>query len=100
MEIAFKIPPELLDQVRTEARTEALRTVREELAKVALLAKAPAPPPPRLIYMRRASYAARVGFGLRKLDELIAAGLPTIGEGRTRRIDVEQADAWLAEHLK
>jgi hypothetical protein len=47
------------------------------------------------VFMRARDYAAHVSVSERTVWNLIARGLPTIGKGRSRRIDVERADLWL-----
>ncbi|MGA3123472.1 MAG: hypothetical protein ABSF69_22100 [Polyangiaceae bacterium] len=47
------------------------------------------------IYLRAAEYARRISLAERTVWALVARGLPTIGSGRSRRIDVAQADEWL-----
>lgn len=47
------------------------------------------------LLMRKAEYADRVGYSVRTLDKLIAAGLPTHGHGKLLRIVVNDADEWL-----
>lgn len=55
------------------------------------------------LLMKKANYARRVGYSVRKLDQFIAAGLPIFGAGRSLRIVVKAADEWLlsqdTEHL-
>ncbi len=47
------------------------------------------------LFMRVSNYATRVSLSERTVWGLVARGLPTVGSGRTRRVDVERADAWL-----
>lgn len=47
------------------------------------------------LFMRVSAYAARVSLSERTVWSMIARGLPTIGSGRSRRVDVERADLWL-----
>ena len=47
------------------------------------------------VFLRVAAYASRVSLGERTVWSMIARGLPTVGQGRSRRVDVERADAWL-----
>jgi hypothetical protein len=60
------------------------------------------PEPPhdsRPLFMRVRDYATRASIGERTVWNLIARGLPTVGKGRSRRVDVERADVWLrSEH--
>jgi hypothetical protein len=48
-----------------------------------------------VLYVRAAEYARRVALSERTVWTLIAQGLPTIGSGRARRVDVARADEWL-----
>ncbi len=50
---------------------------------------------PPVIYLRVNEYARRVSLGERTVWALVSRGLPTVGSGRSRRIDVAQADQWL-----
>jgi len=50
---------------------------------------------PVAIYQRVSDYAARIGVSKRTGWSLVAAGMPTIGAGRYRRVDVARADEWL-----
>jgi len=50
---------------------------------------------PAAVYLRVAEYARRLSLGERTVWALVSRGLPTIGRGRSRRIDVERADDWL-----
>jgi hypothetical protein len=47
------------------------------------------------IYLRAAEYARRVSVSERTVWALVTRGLPTIGRGKSRRIDVARADEWL-----
>jgi hypothetical protein len=49
------------------------------------------------IYLRVADYAKRVSLSERTVWNFIVQGLPTIGTGRTRRVAVADADAWLRD---
>jgi len=50
---------------------------------------------PVAVYLRAVEYARRVSLSERTVWALISQGLPTIGRGRSRRIDVARADEWL-----
>jgi hypothetical protein len=50
---------------------------------------------PAEVFLHVPAYAARVSLGERTVWSMIKRGLPTIGSGRSRRVDVERADAWL-----
>lgn len=47
------------------------------------------------LFMRVRAYATRISLSERTVWNLIARGLPTIGKGGSRRVDVERADLWL-----
>jgi hypothetical protein len=47
------------------------------------------------IYLRATEYARRVSLGERTVWALVSRGLPTVGTGKSRRIDVARADEWL-----
>jgi len=50
---------------------------------------------PSALYLPVAKYADRLGVGERTVWNWVRGGLPTIGSGRTRRVAVADADAWL-----
>jgi hypothetical protein len=75
-----------------KADPELARELRELLGVAA--AKAPEPTP---IYMRVAEYAKRVSLSERTLWYLVPKGLPVVGDGPARRVDVARADTWLRE---
>jgi hypothetical protein len=41
------------------------------------------------------AFATRIGVGERTVWQLVRSGMPTIGRGRSRRIDVQRALDWL-----
>lgn len=47
------------------------------------------------LLLRKAEYAERIGYSVRTLDKLIAAGLPTRGQRKLLRVVVAEADEWL-----
>jgi hypothetical protein len=47
------------------------------------------------LFMRVRDYAERVSLGERTVWNMMARGLPTVGKGRSRRVDVVRADVWL-----
>jgi hypothetical protein len=49
------------------------------------------------LFMRVRAYAARVSLGERTIWATISRDLPTVGQGRSRRVDVGRADAWLRD---
>jgi hypothetical protein len=46
-------------------------------------------------FMKIAAYATRTGYSTRTIETFIGEGLPTVGERRLRRVDVEPADEWI-----
>ena len=83
---------ELLDALVTAA--EQSPELAERL-RLLLLLTPPVAAEPQAIYCRVAEYAARVGVSRRTGWNYVRQGLPTIGEGRNRRVDVARGDAWL-----
>jgi len=74
-----------------EAQAAALRLEAEALdAEVA-------PATGTAVYMRVVDYARRVSMGERTIWALVARGLPSVGSGRGRRVDVAGADVWMRE---
>ena len=76
-----------------------LVSIRADIdAALAELEDAPKPraaePSPE--WMRIADYCATRGLSRRTLHGMIADGLPTVGEGKRRRIVVSKADEWIA----
>jgi hypothetical protein len=51
------------------------------------------------LLMTKADYAERLSYSIRKLDQLIASGLPKLGRGRALRIPLREADAWVHSNL-
>jgi hypothetical protein len=51
------------------------------------------PPAPK--FMKIKEYAARTGYSPRTIEYFMDEGLPTVGEHRLRRVDVEPADEWI-----
>lgn len=60
---------------------------------------APDKPDAGPLLMKKADYAKHVSVSVRKLDDLINQGLPTVGKGRMLRVPVKQADQWMVENL-
>jgi hypothetical protein len=50
---------------------------------------------PEAVYLRAVEYARRISLAERTVWALISEGLPTVGSGKARRIDVARADEWL-----
>jgi hypothetical protein len=71
---------------------EELRALIRDEVRAAL---APARAEPEPIYLRVPAYAERVAMGERTVWTLVRKGLPCIGVGRSRRVDVRAADTWL-----
>jgi len=51
------------------------------------------------LLLTKNEYAERLRYSVRKLDQLIQAGMPTIGKGRALRIPVGEADRWVMANL-
>jgi hypothetical protein len=49
------------------------------------------------LYMTVRDFAHRVAVSERTVWNLVAKGLPTVGQKRGRRVDVESADEWLRQ---
>ena len=47
----------------------------------------------------KSEYAERAAYSVRQLDQLIKAGLPTVGAGKALRIPIDDADCWVLAHL-
>ncbi len=60
-------------------------------------AAAPTSPAPAVLYCRVGQYAERVALSESTVWGLVKRGLPVVGSGRARRVDVARADRWLAE---
>jgi hypothetical protein len=52
------------------------------------------------LLVTKSEYAQHVNYSVRKLDQLIKAGMPTVGAGRALRVSVDEADRWVLTHLK
>jgi hypothetical protein len=85
---------ELLDEVTNVLASDPIRV--ERLAALFGVATTNERLP---LLMTKADYAGRLDYSVRKLDDLIAAGLPTLGRGRALRIPVAEADRWVRMHL-
>jgi hypothetical protein len=85
---------ELLDEVTNVLASDPIRV--ERLAALFGVATTHERLP---LLMTKADYADRLNYSVRKLDDLIAAGLPTLGRGRALRIPVTEADRWVHMHL-
>ncbi len=55
---------------------------------------------PSSLLVTKIEYAERLKYSVRKLDQLIQAGLPTVGKGRALRIPVATADRWVLENIQ
>jgi hypothetical protein len=79
------------------AQAVALRAQADaiEAEATALVAERQPAKPPEPVYMKVEAYGARVGLSRRTVFTRIDEGLPTIGQGKSRRVDVARADAWL-----
>lgn len=52
------------------------------------------------LLVTKTEYAERLKYSVRKLDQLVQAGLPTVGKGRSLRIPVATADRWVLENIE
>jgi hypothetical protein len=57
------------------------------------IAVTPGAPPVK--FMKIADYARRTGYSVRTVENFLVEGLPSVGERRLRRVDVEAADEWI-----
>lgn len=78
---------------------ELLRNLAEEQG--VKLSSRPENRNPQPVERRGMSYVEfgmRWGYSKRYVEILIKEGLPTVMDGKARRVDVERADVWLREH--
>lgn len=72
------------------------RAVAEELDARGIV---PSTPPrdaePAPMFARVADAAALLGVSERRCWQLVREGMPTVGVGRGRRVDIERARAWM-----
>lgn len=85
---------QLIDGVTNALAADATRVARLSALFGALDGHASLP-----LLMTKADYADRLSYSIRKLDQLIASGLPTLGRGRALRIPLREADAWVHSNL-
>ncbi len=82
----------------TEALRSRLLALRAEvdsvLAALPAAAIVPTSATAEPAWMKIGDYATARSLGYRTLMDMIVEGLPTVGEGRRRRIVVAEADAW------
>lgn len=89
------IAREIISAVVAELRADpSLARELRELLGVAATSKGEAP---EMLYMRVPEYATRIAVSERAAWSMVARGMPTIGSGRMRRVDVRRADAWLRD---
>lgn len=67
-------------------RVRAERAAQKEIARAALRGT---------VLASRETFAAMIDMSPKQVDRMIKRGLPSVGTGRARRIDVEQAVAWI-----
>ena len=89
MSIGSDLLVEVLDAI--ERDPELAARVRR------LLGVAPPVAEPTPIYERVASFARRVSLSERSIWTLASEGMPMVGSGRGRRVDVARAIAWIRE---
>jgi hypothetical protein len=71
---------------------DELRSLVREEIRAALT---PAKTEPEALYLSVSKFAAHVAMSERTIWNLITKGLPTIGSGRGRRVDVRAALEWM-----
>jgi hypothetical protein len=81
----------------TDQRVEVLRGRPDTgaMSNMTAVPGAAGPEAPPSKFMKVASYAARTGYSTRTIETFITEGLPTVGQRRLRRVDVEPADEWI-----
>ena len=89
----MSVARELLLGLVAELRADP--TLAAELRSI--LGVASPAPQPEPIYLAVRAYARRLGVSERTAWSWAAAGMPCVGAGRTRRVDVRAADAWLRD---
>jgi hypothetical protein len=72
------------------APDELAALVRQAVAEALTPATVSAP-----LYLKVSDFAMRLAVSERHAWDLVKQGLPTIGQGRGRRVDVVEADRWL-----
>jgi hypothetical protein len=77
----------LEEQLRSIVREEVARLLDERLPR--------APAAPQVVFERVAIFAKRIAVSERTGWSLVSKGMPTIGSGRGRRVDVARALEWL-----
>ncbi len=80
------------------AQAAAWRAVADALDAEAAALDAETTATPPAPYVAIGEYAERVRMSKRTIRNFLDAGMPSVGSGRGRRIEVEVADRWLAEH--
>ncbi|MGD0679844.1 MAG: hypothetical protein ABSC94_31050 [Polyangiaceae bacterium] len=67
----------------------------ERVRRVLGLERAEEVKDPSTAYLGAAEYARHISLSERTVWDLVSRGLPTVGAGKARRIDVARADEWL-----
>jgi hypothetical protein len=57
-------------------------------------------PPSTAALMTLEDFAATVGFSKRKVEQFVAEGMPTVGDYRSRRVLVTEAQEWVIQRLR
>lgn len=57
-------------------------------------------PSPDARLMTIEDFASTVGFGKRKVEQFVAEGMPTVGDRRSRRVLVKEAQEWVIRRLQ
>jgi hypothetical protein len=100
--VAARVVAALVGQGRDAVETEALGASLLESVPAAHVpmpfAKGTSPqtePGTEPVFMKLAEYAGRVGYSVRTIANFVDDGLPTVGGGRLRRVDVAAGDEWI-----
>lgn len=80
------------------AEAEADPQLVERLRRVLGAVPSSTGTPATVAAMRFADFALHVGVSRRHVYDLATQGLPVVGTGRARRVDVERAIAWMRDH--
>jgi hypothetical protein len=87
------IARELLGAVVAELKANP--SLARDLSELLRVAQTPGEATPN--YLRVRDFAVRVAMSERTVWRLVSRGLPMVGAGHARRVDVARAEAWLRE---
>lgn len=57
-------------------------------------------PPSDAALMTMEDFAPTVGFGKRMIEKFVAEGMPSVGDGHSRRVKVKEAQEWVIKRLQ